>query len=88
MNQFLTFAGVLALAAHLPAAAQTAPVAAPRNPTPGQAKTIQAQAAEHRAATYEGPRVVGDSKVLGRKFIRNSKPADGNRRLPAPRVEH
>ena len=33
--------------------------------------------ADQRAATYQGPKVVKDSKVLGKKMVQKSKPADG-----------
>lgn len=38
--------------------------------------------ATHRAATYKGPRVVKDSKALGRKMVQKSKPTDMMMRLP------
>lgn len=59
----------------LATAAQTLPAPAPRNPTPAQAKAIKSRTAERRAATYKGPKVVKDSKALGREFIQESKPA-------------
>lgn len=78
MKSIFSFAGSVAFAGLLlPARAQTAPAAAPRNPTPTQAKAIRAKTADRRAEAYQGPKVVPDSKKLGQKMIRNSKPADG-----------
>lgn len=59
----------------LGARAQTAPPATTTNPDHREAKAIRTQTADRRAATYKGPRVVKDSKSLGRKFLRDSKPA-------------
>ncbi|MGI4832479.1 MAG: hypothetical protein ACRYFK_03360 [Janthinobacterium lividum] len=82
MKAILTLAGGLALGALLlPARAQTTPAAAPRNPTPAQAKTIRAQTAARRADTYQGPKVVQNSKELGQKMIQKSKPTDGPVRM-------
>ena len=83
MNVLLTIASALALAGPAQTApTQTAPGAAPRNPAPSQAKAIKSQTAERRADAYKGPKVVKDSKALGRKFIRESKPTDSN--VPPP----
>lgn len=83
MNMLLTFASALALASPAQTTpSQTAPAATRRNPTPSQAKVIKSQTAERRADTYKGPKVVKDSKALGRKFIRESKPTDTN--VPVP----
>ena len=80
MKAILSLASGLALAALLlPARAQTTPAAAPRNPTPAQAKTIRTQTAEHRADAYQGPKVVANSEELGQKMIQKSKPTDGIR---------
>ncbi len=49
-----------------------------RPPTP-------AKTADRRAATYKGPKVVQDSKALGRKMVQKSKPVDS--RILAPRVQ-
>lgn len=70
--------GSLVGAAH----AQTAPPATRPNPSPGQAKAIRAQTADRRAAAYNGPKVVKNSKELGRKMIEKSKPTD--RLIPPP----
>ncbi|RZK99564.1 MAG: hypothetical protein EOO62_24700 [Hymenobacter sp.] len=78
MKTMLLLASSLALTSLLPARAQTAP-AAPRNPTPTQAKAIRAKTAERRAETYQGPKVVPNSKKLGQKMLQDSKPADGIR---------
>jgi hypothetical protein len=78
MKTLLSLANSLALGALLlPARAQTTPAAAPRNPTPAQAKAISTKTAERRAETYQGPKAVHDSKELGRKMIQKSRPADG-----------
>lgn len=83
MNVLFTFASALVLAGPAQTTpTQPAPGAAPRNPTPSQAQAIKSQTAERRAATYQGPHVVKDSKALGRKFVRDSKPTD--MRVPVP----
>ena len=80
MKLFLPFAGSLALSALLlPAFAQT-PTVTRTTVTPPQTAT---KTAAHRAATYKGPKVVKDSKNLGDKMLRDSKPAS-DRPLPAP----
>lgn len=73
----MKFLSLLLTLAALPTLAQTTPppTPAPRNPSPAQAKVIKARTAERRAQTYQGPRVVKDSKALGREFIQESKPA-------------
>ncbi|NML63995.1 hypothetical protein HHL22_02140 [Hymenobacter sp. RP-2-7] len=74
MKVMLSLAGSLALATLLqPARAQTTPAAAPRNPTPAQAKTIRAKTAERRADSYQGPKVVQNSKELGQKMIQKKQ---------------
>jgi hypothetical protein len=67
MKTLLVVAGCFSLAAVLPAQAQT-PASTPSSakPTP--------KIAEQRAATYKGPKVVKDTKALGTKMIRESKP--------------
>lgn len=81
MKTPLSLAGGLALAltSLLPARAQTAPAAAPRNPTPAQARTIRARTAERRADAYQGPKVVRNGEELGKKMLQKSKPADAVR---------
>jgi hypothetical protein len=74
---------LLALGTLLGAHAQTAPPASTPNPSPSEAKAIRAQTAERRAAAYNGPKAVKNSKELGRKMIEKSKPTDGLRR-PIP----
>ena len=72
MKMLLILASGLALVALSTAAvAQTTP---PPAPGPRQAAPIT-NTTDRRAATYKGPRVVKDTKSLGTKFIRNSKPA-------------
>ena len=48
--------------------------------------TTTAVVAQHRAEHYTGPKVVADSKELGQKFRRHSKPTDMRMRLPLPPV--
>lgn len=71
---------LLALAT-APALAQTTPPA-PRNPTPAQAKAIKERTAERRAERYQGPKVVKNSKQLGREFIQDSKPTQDVKIVP------
>lgn len=42
--------------------------------TTDKAATARATA-DHRAATYKGPKVVNSSKSLGKKMLRDSKPS-------------
>ncbi|RZK25836.1 MAG: hypothetical protein EOO63_15485 [Hymenobacter sp.] len=66
MKTLLTVTGTLALAARLlTASAQTTPAA-----------TKATKTATQRAATYQGPKVVKDSKALGQKMVQKSKPTD------------
>ncbi|MFD1872739.1 hypothetical protein [Hymenobacter bucti] len=65
MKTLLAVASILSLAALLAAQAQT-PAPAPAKPTP--------KTASQRAAAYKGPKVVKDTKALGDKMIRDSKP--------------
>jgi hypothetical protein len=67
MNLRLAITSGLCLAALLSAQAQTpAATPSPTKPTP--------KTAAKRAATYKGPKVVKDTKALGDKMIRDSKP--------------
>ncbi|AMR26408.1 hypothetical protein A0257_04355 [Hymenobacter psoromatis] len=61
----------------LTAQAQT-PAKPHHNPTPAK----PSQTADHRAATYQGPKVVKDSKGLGQKMVQKSKPTDMLMRVP------
>lgn len=71
MKTLLFFASGLAFAALLlPAQAQT-PATPHDNPAPAKPTP---QTANQRAATYKGPKVVKDTKALGDKMIRDSKP--------------
>lgn len=70
MKTLLVVAGCFSLAAVLPAQAQT-PASSPS--TPSSAKPTP-KTADQRAATYKGPKVVKDTKALGSKMIRESKP--------------
>lgn len=44
-----------------------------------QAPATSPKTAAQRAATYQGPKVVKDSKALGQKMVQKSKPADAIR---------
>jgi hypothetical protein len=70
MNLRFAITSGLCLAALLSAQAQT-PAAKP--PAPSPTKPTPKTAAQ-RAATYKGPKVVKDTKALGDKMIRDSKP--------------
>ncbi len=59
----------------LAAQAQTTPPAR----QPAQQPDTAAAVARHRAQHYTGPKVVENTKELGQKFRRHSKPADGLR---------
>lgn len=41
-----------------------------------QAPATSPKTADQRAATYQGPKVVKDSKALGKKMVQKGKPAD------------
>lgn len=72
MKTLLAVAGSLAWATLLSAQAQTPTTAgspAPTKPTP--------KTASKRAAAYKGPKVVKDTKALGDRMIRDSKPDTG-----------
>ncbi len=70
MKTLLLVAGSFWLTTVLSAQAQT-PTSTP--PTPSAAKPTP-KTANQRAATYKGPKVVKDTKALGTKMIRESKP--------------
>ena len=63
--------------------AQTTPPA--RRPA-RRPDTTTAVVAQRRAEHYTGPKVVADSKELGQKFRRHSKPTDMRMPLPLPPV--
>lgn len=71
----LTLASTLLLSAFLLTARAQAPATAHDNPTPAKDTKV----ADHRAATYQGPKVTKDTKALGKKMVQKSKPADGIR---------
>ena len=78
MKTLPLLAGSLALAAlSLVAQAQT-PAPPQHNPAP----TKSTKLADRRAATYQGPKVVKDSKSLGQKMVQKSQPADMRTRIP------
>ncbi|MDO7884344.1 hypothetical protein [Hymenobacter cheonanensis] len=72
MKTLRSVASFCALAASLPLAQAQAP-AMPHN-SPALAKPTKT--ADQRAATYQGPKVLKDTKALGRKMVQKSKPAD------------
>ncbi len=67
---------ILVLVALLSTAqAQTAPTVTSQTVNPqGKAATAR-QTADHRAATYKGPKVVKNTKALGNEMLHDSKPA-------------
>jgi hypothetical protein len=69
---------LLCLAALLPALAQT-PVATQTKPSTTKSTP---KTADQRAAAYKGPKVVKDTKALGTKMIRDSKPDTQPERRP------
>ena len=80
MKTLLALASSLALAALLSAQAQTPaamPSAAPASQAPPRPTP---KTPSQRAAAYKGPKVVKDTKALGDKMIRESKPNN----LPTP----
>ncbi len=73
MKTFLPLATSLALSALLlTAQAQTTPAKPAKT---GQVKAaIRQRTADRRAATYNGPKIVPDTKKLGRKILKDSEP--------------
>jgi len=76
MRTLLFITGILCLAAAV-ASGQTPTKSAPAKPTP--------KTAAKRAAAYKGPKVVKDTKALGDKMIRESKPAPPSPGKPTPK---
>lgn len=81
MKTRLSFVSLLTLATSLHTAQAQTPVSTPGNPT----RTKATKTADHRAATYQGPKVTKDSKALGRKMVQKSKPTD--MLVPVPAVK-
>jgi len=77
MKTILTFTNSLALSVLLLTAQAQTPATSHDNPTPAK----PTKTADHRATTYQGPKVVKDSKALGKKMVQKSKPTDGPMRL-------
>jgi hypothetical protein len=77
MKTLPTLTSSLALSALLLTAQAQTPATSHDNPTPAK----PTKTADHRAATYQGPKVVKDNKTLGKKMVQKSKPADGPTRL-------
>ena len=71
-------ASSLLLATHVLAAQAQTPATPQSNPT----STKPTKTADQRAATYQGPTVVKDSKALGQKMVQKSKPTDMRMRVP------
>jgi hypothetical protein len=69
------------LSAQAQAQAQTP---APTQPNPSTAKPTP-KTADQRAAAYKGPKVVKDTKALGTKMIRDSKPDTQSLGKPSPK---
>ncbi|RZJ94430.1 MAG: hypothetical protein EOO60_03090 [Hymenobacter sp.] len=69
----LTAASSLAFAALLLAAHAQTPTTTISTPNPAKKA---AKTADQRAETYKGPKVVKDTKALGNKMLRDSKPTD------------
>jgi hypothetical protein len=78
MKPLLSFASLLGLAASVQLSQTQTPATPHDNPTPAKPTTT----ADQRAAHYQGPKVAKDSKALGQKMVRKSKPADMNTRIP------
>lgn len=76
MKTLLTFASCLALSALLFSAQAQTPATSHDNPTPAK----PTKTADQRAATYQGPKVLKDSKALGKKMVQKSKPTDSRMR--------
>ena len=80
MKTLFLFLNSLALSALLLTARAQAPATSHDNPTPAKPTP---KTADQRAATYQGPKVVKDSKDLGQKMVQKSKPTDSRVPLPA-----
>ena len=72
MKTLPTFSSYLVLSALLLTAQAQTPATSHDNPTPAK----PTKTADHRAATYQGPKVVKDSKALGQKMVQKSQPSD------------
>ena len=81
MKRYLASTSSLCLAALLSAQAQTP---ASTQPHPNAAKPTP-KTADQRAAAYKGPKVVKDTKALGTKMIRDSKPDTQPLGKPSPK---
>jgi hypothetical protein len=77
MKKLPTLTSSLALSALLLTSQAQTPATSHDNPTPAK----PTKTADHRAATYQGPKVVSDSKALGKKMVQKSKPADMRTRV-------
>ncbi|GAA4496590.1 hypothetical protein GCM10023172_10180 [Hymenobacter ginsengisoli] len=78
MKAFLLPAGALALSALLVTAQAQGLPKVTANPVNTKDKAATARAtANRRATTYKGPKVVKNTEALGKKMLRDSKPAHG-----------
>jgi hypothetical protein len=75
MKTLATFVIALALPAGLLEAQAQTPATPSKQPSAAQPANSPKQAAP-RATPYKGPHVVNDTKALGQKMIKESKPAD------------
>ena len=75
MKTSLPLASTLVLSAFLLTARAQTPATSHDNPTPAKDTKVT----DHRAATYQGPKVTKDTKALGKKMVQKSKPADALR---------
>lgn len=70
------FAGSFALASLLSSAhAQSLPKVTTKVVNPAGKEATERATADRRAAAYKGPKVVKNTKALGNKMLRDSKPA-------------
>ena len=83
MKAPLAIASSLPLSLLLLAAQAQTPASPHANPAPAKPTNT----ADQRAATYQGPKVVKDSKALGQKMVQKSKPADTPLRVPPVNVK-
>ena len=76
MKTLPTLTSSLALSALLLTAhAQTLPKVTSKTVNTKDKAATERQTADHRAATYKGPKVVKNTEALGNKMLRDSKPA-------------
>ncbi|MGI4738145.1 MAG: hypothetical protein ACRYG7_23495 [Janthinobacterium lividum] len=76
MKTLFTVMSSLALLALLLTAQAQTPAGHPAKPT----------TADRRAAAYQGPKVVKNSKALGQKMVQKSKPTDMRMLVPVKKL--